>query len=145
MLLEHEQYKEFKKSTDLYFKHPENQSIPVQSHYHVVDTKSKKEMYSVNTDDSAHHRANISYPVLKKQAEELRKLGVNIPSNNILRSKQLSLNKSITGSTFSFFMIIEDWVIINGGHFKNRVFKNRICIKGIPQMLVIFKRARSNY
>jgi hypothetical protein len=34
LLLEHEQYKQFIKSTDLYLKHPEKPHIPVQAHYH---------------------------------------------------------------------------------------------------------------
>jgi hypothetical protein len=108
LLLEHEQYKQFKKSTDLYFKHPENPSIPVQAHYHVVDSKSKQEIYAVNMDGTAHHKQNRGVQVPKKQAAELRGLGVAIPTNNILESRQLTLNESYNNNSFSFFIIFED-------------------------------------
>jgi len=108
LLLEHEQYKQFKKSRDLYFKHPENPSIPVKAHYHVVDSKSKQEIYAVNTDGSAHHRANKGFTVPVKQAEELRALGVNIPANNVLESKHLSINESLDFELISLFLIIDE-------------------------------------
>ncbi|WP_276976238.1 hypothetical protein, partial [Flavobacterium filum] len=108
LLLEHEQYKAFKKSTDLYFKHPENPSIPVQAHYHIVANKSKEEIYAVNMDGTAHHRQNKGFQVPKKQADELRKLGVKIAEDNILESRQIELNESFRDNSFTFFIVIED-------------------------------------
>ena len=108
ILLEHEQYKQFRKSTSLFSKHPENQNIPVKAHYHIVDSKSKKEIYAVNMDGTAHHRQNKGYQVSNKEAEELRSLGVAIPVNNIIESKQLVLNENELNNSFSFFIILED-------------------------------------
>lgn len=108
LLHEDQQYKQFKKSTDLYFKHPENPNIPVKAHYHVVDNKSKKEIYAVNIDGTAHHRDNRGFEVPKKQADQLRSLGVSIKPDNILESKQLDLNESIKVNTVTFFLIFEE-------------------------------------
>ncbi|WP_160715767.1 hypothetical protein [Chitinophaga solisilvae] len=94
LLLEHEKYKGFKKSTDLYYKHPEDTNIPVQAHYHVVNARSGKEIYAVNMDGTAHHRVNKGFQVPAKQAAELRSLGVKIPDNNLLESIQFPLNES---------------------------------------------------
>ena len=108
LLLEHEQYKKFKKGTDLYTKHPEQPHIPVMAHYHVVDGKTKKEIYAVNMDGTAHHRTNKGYKVPDKQAAELAKLGVNFKEGNILESIDFKLNESTGRSFYSYFIIIEE-------------------------------------
>ena len=104
LLLEHENYKEFKKSKDLFYFHPEDKNIPVKAHYHVVDRKSKKEIYAVNLDGTAHHRKNKGYEVPKKHAKELSALGVEFKTDNILESTTISDNN---GKFFSFIIIIE--------------------------------------
>lgn len=105
LLLEHENYKQFRKSNDLYYFHPEDKNIPVKAHYHVVDRKTKKEIYAVNVDGTAHHRKNKGYEVPKKHAKELSALGVEFKQNNILE------NISIPSSNcdfYSFIIIIEE-------------------------------------
>lgn len=104
LLLEHENYKEFRKSNDLYYFHPEDRNIPVKAHYHVVDRKSKKEIYAVNLDGTAHHRKNKGFKVPNKHAEELASLGVSFKDNNILEYKSIS----DSGNKYSFLIILED-------------------------------------
>lgn len=106
LLLEHEQYKKFRKSNDLYYYHPEDKKIPVKAHYHVVDSKSKKEIYAVNTDGTAHHRKNKGITVPKKHAEELSKLGVTFKDGNILEN--LSIPNNENKAFFTFFIIFEE-------------------------------------
>ena len=108
LLLEHEQYKKFKSSTNLYSKHPENPNIPVKGHYHVVDRKGKKEIYSVNMDGTAHHRTNKGYSVPKGEAEELAKMGVAFKDGNILENIDLKLNESQDKQIFTFWFIVEE-------------------------------------
>jgi hypothetical protein len=103
LILEHEQYKEFRKSNDLYYKHPENTQIPVKAHYHVVDSKSKKEIYAVNMDGTAHHKKNKGFAVPSKQAEELKRLGVQFKDGNILENFDIDKEKKY----MTFFIIIE--------------------------------------
>ena len=103
LILEHEQYKEFRKSNDLYYKHPENTQIPVKAHYHIVDSKSKKEIYAVNMDGTAHHKKNKGFAVPSKQADELKRLGVQFKDGNILEN--FDIDKENTYMTF--FIIIE--------------------------------------
>lgn len=105
LLLEHEQYKKFRKSNALYYYHSEEKKIPVKAHYHIVDTRSKKEIYAVNTDGTAHHRKNKGFKVPNKQADELRALGVNFKKNNILES--ISSSDLAKSTLFTFFIIIE--------------------------------------
>lgn len=105
LLLEHEDYKEFRKSNDLYYYHPEDTKIPVKAHYHVVDRKSKKEIYAVNLDGTAHHRKNKGYEVPKKHAKELSSLGVTFKDNNILESQTIPNSEN---TFYSFLIVLED-------------------------------------
>jgi len=86
LLLEYEQYKKFSKTNRMYTHHPENINIPVKAHYHIVGAKNKKEIYAVNGDGTSHHRANKGIIVPPKEADELRKLGVQLGTNNILEN-----------------------------------------------------------
>jgi hypothetical protein len=109
LILEHEQYSKFKKTTNLYAFHPENPSIPVKAHYHIYPSNSKKEVYAVNVDDGkAHHKKNRNFQVPKKEADELRALGVKIPTNNILESLQITLNESTSNDYLTIFLIIDE-------------------------------------
>ncbi len=87
--------------------HPEKPSIPVKAHYHIVPSKSKEELYAVNVDDGkAHHKSNRGHIVLRKEADELRSLGVNIPSNNIFEPQQLTINESNIDNIWTAFILI---------------------------------------
>lgn len=109
LLLEHEQYKQFKKTTNRYTKHPEDTSIPVKAHYHVYPSNSKKELYAVNIEDGkAHHKDNRGHQVPKKEADELRTLGVKIPCNNILESRQFTINENDNENFWTTFIIIHE-------------------------------------
>jgi hypothetical protein len=108
LLLEHEQYTKFQKTNNRYTKHPENPDIPVKAHYHIVPSNSKKELYAVNTDGTAHHKKNRGHQVPKKEADELRILGVQIPSNNIIESKQWFITESISDNYLTIFLIIDE-------------------------------------
>lgn len=88
LLLEHEHYKKFAKTNNMYARHPQNINIPVKAHYHVVDSTGKKEIYAVNIDGTAHHKVNRGIIVPKKEADELRSHGVKLDSDNILVSIQ---------------------------------------------------------
>jgi len=108
-LLEHDQYTRFKGTTNRYTFHPENSDIPVQAHYHIVPLKSKKELYAVNVGDGkAHHKRNRGYVIPKKEANELRDLGVKIPPDNILESRKLSLSENIEENNLTLFIIIDE-------------------------------------
>lgn len=108
LLLEHEQYKQFQRTTNRYTFHPENPSIPVQAHYHVYPSNSKKELYAVNVDDGkAHHKSNRGHTVPRKEADELRTLGVKIPANNILESRQFTINESNSDEFLTTFITID--------------------------------------
>jgi hypothetical protein len=109
LLIEHNQYTQFQKTTNRYTYHPENPSIPVKAHYHIYPSNSKKELYAVNVDDgTAHHKSNRGYVVPKKEAEELRSLGVNIPNDNILESKLFTINESNSDEFWTTFILIDD-------------------------------------
>jgi hypothetical protein len=84
-LNEHNIYSNFKNSTNRYMYHPESTNPPVKAHYQVYPQKGKSELYAVLVDDGkAHHKKNRGYQIPKKEADELRSLGVNLPDNNIL-------------------------------------------------------------
>ena len=83
-LLEHTLIKNFKKTTNRYYYHPEETNPPVKAHYHVIPLKGKEEIYAVNMDGTAHHRVNKGYQIPSKESDELRSLGVNINSDNII-------------------------------------------------------------
>jgi hypothetical protein len=109
LLLEHEQYKQFKKTTNRYTKHPEDTSIPVKAHYHVYPSNSKKELYAVNIEDGkAHHKDNRGHQIPQKEADELRSLGVKIPKDNILESRQFTINESIDENFLTTFIVIPE-------------------------------------
>jgi hypothetical protein len=109
LLIEHDQYRKFQKTTNRYIYHPENPSIPVKAHYHIYPSNSKKELYAVNVDDgTAHHKSNRGYEVPKKEADELRSLGVKIPDNNILESKLFTINESNDDDFLTTFIFIDD-------------------------------------
>lgn len=86
-LNEHLVYKNFQNSTNRYTYHPEQTNPPVKAHYHIYPEKSKDELYAVNVvDGKAHHKKNRGHIVPKKEADELRSMGVKLPLNNILES-----------------------------------------------------------
>ena len=107
LLLEHQQYTQFKKTTNRYTYHPENPSIPVKAHYHIAPSNSKEELYAVNVEDGkAHHKSNRGHSVPRKEADELRSLGVKIPSDNLLESQKLIINESNSDSILTAFILI---------------------------------------
>lgn len=83
-LQEHKTIQNFKKTTNRYYYHPEETNPPVKAHYHVIPSKGKKEIYAVHMDGTFHHRANQGYQIPKKEADELRALGVDIRPDNII-------------------------------------------------------------
>jgi hypothetical protein len=85
-LLEHNKIKNFRNSTNRYYFHPEQTNPPVKAHYHVIPAKGKEEIYAVNMDGSSHHRVNKGYQIPRKEADELRSLGVNINLDNIIEN-----------------------------------------------------------
>ncbi len=107
LLLEHETYNKFSKTTNLWRKDPADANIPVQGHYHIYASNSKKEIYAVNMDGTAHHRKNKGFEVPKKEAVELRKLGVSIPPNRIIECVELLLNEDLQNTSYSFTLTIE--------------------------------------
>jgi hypothetical protein len=114
-LLEHNAIKNFKKSTNRYYYHPEETNPPVKAHYHVIPSKGKEEIYAINLDGTAHHRVNKGYQIPKKEADELRDLGVNINSDNVIEhieflegiEKQL-LTESLSHTLITIYLEIED-------------------------------------
>jgi hypothetical protein len=107
LLVEHEVYNKFSKTNNLWRRDPEDMKIPVQGHYHIVASKSKKEIYAVNMDGTAHHRRNKGYEVPKKEADELRKFGVQIPANRIIECVDLVINEELENQSVSFVIVIE--------------------------------------
>lgn len=91
LITEQEKYQNFQKTTNRYLKHPANPDIPVQAHYHIYPNNGKKEIYSVNMDGTAHHKKNRGYEVPKKEAAELKKMGVSIPDNRLIENKQINI------------------------------------------------------
>ena len=84
LLLEHNAIKNFRNSTNRYYFHPEQTNPPVKAHYHIIPVRGKEEIYAVNMDGTAHHKVNKGYQISKKEADELRSLGVNIKNDNII-------------------------------------------------------------
>lgn len=84
LLLEHISLKSFKGSTNKMLKHPAKTHPPVKGHYHVYPKNGKDELYAVNMDGTAHHQRHQGYEIPRKEAEELRALGVDIRSDNII-------------------------------------------------------------
>lgn len=83
-LLEHNIIKNFRNSTNRYYFHPEQTNPPVKAHYHVIPLKGKEEIYAINMDGTSHHKVNKGYQIPRKEADELRSLGVNIKADNII-------------------------------------------------------------
>lgn len=114
-LLEHESIKNFKKTNNRYYFHPESTNPPVKGHYHVIPSNGKQEIYAVNLDGTAHHKVNKGYQIPKKEADELRGLGVDIKDDRIIESieflendqKQL-LTESLKHDCISIFIEIEE-------------------------------------
>lgn len=113
-LNEHEYVKSFQKTGNRFFYHAQETDPPVKAHYHIIPKNSKKEIYSVNTDGTAHHRRNRGYEIPRKEADELRKLGVDINLDNILESvdmaeneNKLLLENSIQNDCISVFIEFE--------------------------------------
>jgi len=114
-LLEHESIKNFRKSNNRFYLHPETTNPPVKGHYHVIPYNGKQEIYAVNLDGTAHHKVNKGYQIPKKEADELRSLGVEINTDRIIESvdfletdqRQL-LTESINHDCISIFIEIEE-------------------------------------
>ena len=114
-LLEHQAIQNFKKTTNRYYYHPEETNPPVKAHYHVIPSKGKQEIYAVNMDGTFHHRANQGYQIPKKEADELRALGVDIRPNNIIEhldflesaEKQL-LTESLKNDLMTIYIEVEE-------------------------------------
>ncbi len=114
-LLEHETIKNFKKTKNRYYFHPESINPPVKGHYHVIPTKGKQEIYAVNFDGTAHHKVNKGYQIPKKEADELISLGVDINDDRIIESIELLdidqrqlLSESLEHDCISIFIEIEE-------------------------------------
>lgn len=113
-LWEHISIKNFKKSTNRYYFHPESTNPPVKGHYHVTPLKSNHEIYAVNLDGTAHHKSSRGYEIPRKEADELRSLGVNIKPDRMIESidilepaKRLLLTESVGKDCVSIFIEIE--------------------------------------
>ena len=114
-LLEHESIKYFIKTNNRYYFHPKSTNPPVKAHYHVISSNGKEEIYAVNIDGTAHHKANRGFEIPKKEADELRNLGVEIGPERIIESiefLEVSLRKLLTESLghdcISIFIEIEE-------------------------------------
>lgn len=105
LIVEHKTFQKFKKGQNRYTYHPKDENIPVKAHYHIYPSNSKKEIYAVNVDGTAHHKSNRGFQVPKKEAAELKKLGVTIPNNRILENKEIFLNESTENLSSIFLMI----------------------------------------
>jgi hypothetical protein len=93
LLLEHISLKSFKGSTNKMLKHPAKTHPPVKGHYHVYPKNGKDELYVVNMDGTAHHQRHQGYEIPKKEAEELRALGVDIRPDRIIEFLEFSEDK----------------------------------------------------
>jgi hypothetical protein len=92
LFLEHISLKKFKGSTNKMLKHPESTHPPVKGHYHVYPKNGKDEIYAVNMDGTAHHQRHQGYEIPRKEAEELRALGVNIRPDRIIEYLEISVD-----------------------------------------------------
>lgn len=81
----------------------------MKAHFHIFPSNSKDELYSVYVETGkAHHKKNRGYQIPKKEAEELRSLGVQIHKNNILESVKFTLNEDNYDNYLTFFLIIDE-------------------------------------
>jgi len=115
IILEHEVIKNFQKSSNRYYYHAEETHPPVKAHYHVIPLRGKKEIYAVNMDGTSHHKKNKGYEIPRKEADELRKLGVDISINNIIEhiedlvdDEKKMITESITKDCVTIFIEIEE-------------------------------------
>lgn len=92
-LNEHRQIQDFKKSTNRFIYHPEQTHPPVKAHYHVIPRNGNNEIYAVNIDGTAHHQKNKGYKIPKKEAKELRKMGVKLNSDNIIEYFEMDMQE----------------------------------------------------
>ncbi len=113
-LLEHEAIKHFRKSNNRYYFHAASVNPPVKAHYHVIGPNNNKEIYAISTDGTFHHRRNQGYVIPKKEADELRALGVSISSDNIIEhidsldsSAQKILTESLRADCISILLEFE--------------------------------------
>jgi hypothetical protein len=90
LLLEHISLKSFKGTTNRMLKHPPSTHPPVKGHYHVYPKNGKEELYAVNMDGTAHHQRHKGYEIPRKEAEELRALGVDIRPDRIIEFLEIS-------------------------------------------------------
>ena len=114
-LLEHENIKGFKKTNNRYYYHSASTNPPVKGHYHVIPKNGKEEIYAVNLDGTAHHQVNKGYQIPKKEADELRQLGVDIKPDRFIESIDLLdghektlLLESLNKDCVSIFIEIEE-------------------------------------
>jgi hypothetical protein len=84
ILLEYESVKRFAKTDNRYYYHSASSNPLVKAHYHIIPSNGNYELYAVNIDGTAHHRVNKGYIIPQKEADELRKLGVDIKDNRII-------------------------------------------------------------
>lgn len=89
LLLEHKVINAFNSTRNRYMYHPADPKIPVRAHYHIYPPNGKKELYAVNVDGTAHHQKNKGIELPRKEAEELRAMGVQIAFDNILESIEI--------------------------------------------------------
>jgi len=109
LLLEHDEYKQFQKTTNRYVYHAPNANIPVMGHYHVYPARGKKELYAVNViDGTAHHKVHRGHTIPRKEADELRSMGVNIPDNNILEAVEYDYEEELTDDYYTFHIVIDE-------------------------------------
>jgi hypothetical protein len=115
LLLEHITLKSFKGSTNRMLKHPATTHPPVKGHYHVYPKNGKDEIYAVNFDGTAHHQKNKGFEIPKKEADELRALGVDINPDRIIEyletyedGNQLLLTESLSNDYVSIFIEINE-------------------------------------
>ncbi len=115
LLLEHISLKSFKGSTNRMLKHPATTHPPVKGHYHVYPKNGKDEIYAVNMDGTAHHQRHQGYEIPRKEAEELRALGVDIRQDRIIEYLEISedaqkqlLTESLSEECVSIFIEIEE-------------------------------------
>jgi hypothetical protein len=114
-LSEHKAIQNFKKTTNRYYYHPEETNPPVKAHYHVIPAKGNQEIYAVSLDGTFHHRKNQGYQIPKKEADELRKLGVDIKTDNIIEHLELMeddekflLTESLKNDLMTIYIEIEE-------------------------------------
>jgi len=110
LLLEFEQIKNFKNSKNRYYKHPSNNNIPCKAHFHIVGSNGNYEIYAVNMDGTSHHRKNKNYEIPRKEADELRKLGVKLKLDNIIEMIEVSDIKFILNENYNRF---SNFILIN--------------------------------